>query len=99
MIDSVKNLLLAGLGAISYSQEKLKGTIDDLIAKGELTREQGEKVVADWVERGRDEKDQWSERFQDEVRRIVEKVGAVSRQDFDALRARVAELEKKLTRH
>lgn len=97
MIDSVKNLLLAGLGAISYSQEKLKGTIDDLIAKGELTREQGEKVVADWVERGRDEKDQWSERFQDEVRRIVEKVGAVSRQDFDALRARVAELEKKLT--
>lgn len=96
MIDAVKNLLLAGLGAVSYSQEKLKGTIDDLIARGELTREQGEKVVSDWVERGRDERDQLSERLHAEVTKLVERVGAVSRQEFEALRTRVAELEKRL---
>lgn len=39
--DSVKKLLLAGIGAAATTAEKSKEILDDLVEKGELTVEQG----------------------------------------------------------
>ena len=96
MIDSLKNVLLTGLGAISYSQEKLKHTVGDLITRGDLTREQGEKVINEWLERGKEDKEKVYEKVTDETHKMIEKMGLVNKSDFDALQARVEELEAKL---
>lgn len=97
MIDSLKNVLLTGLGAISYSQEKLKTTVSDLISRGDLTREQGEKVLAEWMERGKDDKEKVLDKLSGESKKMMEKMGLVSKTDFEALQARVDELEQKLS--
>ncbi|MEM7167577.1 MAG: hypothetical protein AAF581_19145 [Planctomycetota bacterium] len=96
MIDSLKNVLLTGLGAVSFSQEKLKSTVSDLISRGDLTREQGEKVLSEWLERGKEDKEKVFDKFSDESKKMIEKLGLVSKTDFEALQARVDELEKKL---
>lgn len=96
MMDSLKNLLLAGLGAVSYSQDKLRATVSDLIERGELTKEQGEQVVSEWMDRGKEEQESLSGRFQDEVQKVIEKLGLVHKDEVAALAARVEELEKKL---
>ena len=54
MLDSIKTTILAGLGAATFAQEKLKSTIDELVKKGELSREQGEKILALLVEKGKE---------------------------------------------
>ena len=39
--DSVRKLLLAGIGAVATTAEKSKDLLEDLVEKGELTVEQG----------------------------------------------------------
>ncbi len=39
--DSVRKLLLAGIGAVAATAEKSKDLLEDLVEKGELTVEQG----------------------------------------------------------
>ena len=42
--ESVKKLLLAGIGAAATTAEKSKELLDDMVEKGELTVEQGESI-------------------------------------------------------
>lgn len=39
--ESMKKVILAGIGAIAITAEKSKALIDELVEKGELTVEQG----------------------------------------------------------
>ncbi len=42
--DSMKKIILAGIGAAATTSEKTKEILDDLVAKGELTVEQGKAL-------------------------------------------------------
>lgn len=42
--DGVKSVFLAGVGAVAYGGEKGKALIDTLIAKGEMTIDQGKQM-------------------------------------------------------
>ena len=42
--DGFKNIFLAGIGAIAYTGEKGKEIIDQLVAKGEITLDQGKEL-------------------------------------------------------
>ena len=44
--DSMKKILLAGIGAAATTAEKSKEILDDLVKKGELTVEQKEAADA-----------------------------------------------------
>ena len=44
MSDAFKDIFLAGVGAVAIGAEKSKELIDQLIAKGELTVDQGEAL-------------------------------------------------------
>lgn len=39
--ESMKKIILAGIGAVAVSTEKSKDVLDELVKKGELTVEQG----------------------------------------------------------
>ncbi len=41
---SLKKLLLLGIGTAAYSYEKAMATVEDLVAKGELTVNQGKEL-------------------------------------------------------
>ena len=41
LTDSMKKIMLAGIGAVAVTAEKSKDIIDELVTKGELTVEQG----------------------------------------------------------
>lgn len=44
LTDGFKDIFLAGIGALAITGEKAKDVVDQLIAKGELTVEQGKQV-------------------------------------------------------
>ena len=39
--DNIKKVILAGIGAVAVTAEKSKDLLDEMVAKGELTVEQG----------------------------------------------------------
>lgn len=44
LTDGLKKILLAGIGAVATTAEKSSQILDDLVAKGELTVEQGKAL-------------------------------------------------------
>ena len=95
-LDPLKNLMLAAVGAVSYSQEKMSETINSLIERGQLSREQGEKVISEWVDRGKSEQENLSSKFTQEFESFIKKLPVVSRQEFEELEARVVASEARL---
>ena len=94
-MEPLKNILLAGLGVLGAGKDRVQAVVEALIDKGELTQEQGESVLQDWVERGKEEQDNVSSKISEETQKLIRKLNLVTREDYDLLAARVAELEKR----
>jgi polyhydroxyalkanoate synthesis regulator phasin len=93
MIDTIKNALLASLGLVALTQEKLKGFVDDLVKRGELTAEQGKKVFDELLKSGQTEGRVLSERIAHEVVQVLEKTPFTTRRELRLLEDRVRALE------
>jgi len=96
MIENIRNTLLAGLGAASFSKEKLQTVLDDLVRRGDLTREQGKKLLDELLEKGRSESRSAADKVAKEIARLIDKSPFVSRREFNRLVDRVRSLEVKL---
>ncbi len=96
MIDSIRNALLMGLGAVAFGQEKLRAALDELVERGEITAEQGRRLLEEFVRRGREESRTLLSEIASELSRLPEKFPFVWRQEYLRLLGRVEELEKKL---
>lgn len=93
MFDVLKKTLLASLGAIAFNKDRLKSFIDDLVARGDLSREQGKRVFDDLVRRGQEESEEISDRIYGELLSFRDLLPA-SRREVQRLEARVAALEE-----
>ena len=52
--DGFKDIFLAGVGAMAITGEKTKDLVDQLIAKGELTVEQGKQINSELKHKAED---------------------------------------------
>ncbi len=92
--DDVKRIFLAGVGAIAMTAERSSKLIDELVAKGELTFEQG-KVLNEEL------KHNIKEKIKDtlnitatEGKSVMESLKDLSKEELAAIKAKIAELEK-----
>ncbi len=93
MLDSLRTTIFASLGVITLAQEKLKSCIDDLVTKGELSREQGDRVVNVLAEKGKEGSREVSEKLSHEISALIQRTPFVSRTEFLGLESRVTALE------
>jgi polyhydroxyalkanoate synthesis regulator phasin len=94
--ETIKKGVLAGLGAIDFSIEKAKAAVEKLVDHGELSADQGRKLLDEFIERGRKDSADLSRKFDENIRKGLDHVSFVSRSSFHALEARVAALEARL---
>ena len=95
MLDTLRNAMLASLGLVAITQEKLKGFVDEWVKRGELTAEQGKKLFDELLERSQVEGRALSERVANEVVRVLEKTPVASKRDLRQLEERVKTLESR----
>jgi polyhydroxyalkanoate synthesis regulator phasin len=93
MLDTFKNALLASLGLVAMTQEKLRGAVEDLVKRGELSAEQGRKLVEELLTKGQAEGRALSERISQEVAAVLEKMPFATRKDLRGLEDRILRLE------
>jgi polyhydroxyalkanoate synthesis regulator phasin len=98
MIELVKRAMLAGVGLTVVTREKVMETLDDLVERGKLSREEAQAMTDKIVEEGREEtekaKAEASKLFND----LLHRANVVTRDQYDALAARVTALEGRLHR-
>ena len=94
MSDMFRKMSLFGIGVISLTQEKVEEFSQEMIKKGELSREEGKKLVKDILaEREKQVKD-LEDKINDRVRDTLDKSGVVMKSDVAALEKKIEKLEK-----
>lgn len=88
--DSMKKILLAGIGAAATTAEKSKEILDDLVKKGELTVEQG-KVLNEEL------KHNVKQTFKKDEQDSADVLKGMTPEQIEALKAAIANMEAKAT--
>jgi len=96
MIELFEKTLLTAVGAMTLTQKKSEELLQELRVKLNISEEEGK----DFLKKAREAVAQNQEKLQgqarEEVKKACERMGVVTVAEFDKLKKKVAQLEKKL---
>ena len=94
MFEIIRDAAKVGIGALSLSKENLKKLTDDLAEIGKLSKSEGERLFRE-MEKSRKEYHKCMTEFVDcTVKKAISQAGLASKAELNALRKKIAELEK-----
>ena len=96
MIELVKKGMLAGVGLAVVTKDKVLESLDELVEKGKLTREEAAEMSDKIVEEGRAETEKAKVEANKLFNEMLHRANVVTKDQYDALAARVTELEGRL---
>jgi len=96
MLEIFKKGLLAGLGAVVVTRDKIEEVTRRLMQEGRITREEMEKMREDLVKSGEARWEEISAHVSENVRKAMANLDIASREEFDKLKDRVLQLEKRV---
>jgi polyhydroxyalkanoate synthesis regulator phasin len=94
--ELVERLLLAGVGAVSLTAERAEALAEELADKGGLRKEEARELIDESTARWRGEAGRMGERASAALESLFAELGLVTRDDYEELELRVAQLEHRL---
>ena len=94
MFKFIKKTMLVGAGLAAMTREKIEGTIDELVKKGELSEKEGKELVDELVEKSRKYKKDLEGRVEKIVADTVKKLNIPTRDELTALKKKIERMEK-----
>ncbi|HET6422001.1 MAG TPA: phasin family protein [Geobacteraceae bacterium] len=96
MLDLFEKIFLTGVGVMSLSQKKAEELLAELREKYRMSEEEGREFLEKAQALAREGKDKIAESAEAEVKKALNSLGLVSRDEFDRLSKRVERLEELL---
>ena len=96
MIDLIKKVFLTGVGVASLTGEKIEDLAKELYEKGEMSRQEGEKFVADAKQKADESKEAMRLHIEKAVQKTLETMQLASREDITQLQNEVAKLREEV---
>ena len=93
MFELFEKVVLTGLGALSLTQKKAEEIITELKEKYKMSEEEGKAFVAKMQGMAQENRARITEMAETEVKKVIDKFGLVTREEFDHLQKRVNALE------
>lgn len=93
MMDTLKNTLLAGLGAATYTKDKVEEVFKDLVEKGKVTKEEADSYLGKLTNEGKESFDKVSRDLNNMLQDMMRKGPLATASDLKALEKRVQALE------
>ncbi len=94
MSNIINKAILAGLGALSLTREKVEEVVDDLVKRGEISLDEKQGVLTDLIKAAEKRKDEAQEFIRKEVQKVLEALDIPTRQEVNALREEIEQLRK-----
>jgi polyhydroxyalkanoate synthesis regulator phasin len=94
--ELVERLFLAGVGAVWLTAERADALADELAEKGGLRKEEARELVREATARWRGEAGRMGERASVALGGLFDELGLVTKDDYEELELRVAQLEHRL---
>jgi polyhydroxyalkanoate synthesis regulator phasin len=94
--NGVEQLLLAALGAMSLTAERVEELAESLADRGGMRRDEARSAIDDLMRRWRGDATRATERAGAGMHGVLRELGLVLRSEFEELELRVAQLEHRL---
>jgi polyhydroxyalkanoate synthesis regulator phasin len=96
-MDIIKKAMLLGLGLFSLTKEKAEEFVDDLIKRGEVTREERFKVVDKLLEQAEKQERELVGKISETVQKVITDIGLPTKKELDEISKRLEEIEKRVS--
>jgi polyhydroxyalkanoate synthesis regulator phasin len=94
MLETVRKMVLAGLGTLELTEDRLQAVLRDLTARGELTEQEARALGERWMQRLAARREELQREAREAIQRALRGLDVATRRDLEALAARVAALER-----
>jgi polyhydroxyalkanoate synthesis regulator phasin len=92
VMDIFEKAFLLGVGAFSLTKDKVDETVNDLVERGRISRDEGRTLVEEMGDRGEKERSAFTGFIRDEMRKAFERADLATKQDIARLEAEIAVL-------
>lgn len=96
MIELFEKTVLTAVGAMTLTQKKAEDLIEELRDKLDISEEEGKAFLEKVQEAVNKNREKMQEQAREEVKKACERMGVVTKDEFDKLKKKVASLERKL---
>ncbi len=96
MKDLIERTVLLGVGAVSITKDKIEALVGEFVKRGELTKEEGQKLVEEATDRALVEGALLKDRATDSYQDALETMGIATTDSVEELERRIAVLEAKV---
>ncbi|WP_440944998.1 phasin family protein [Methanosarcina sp. T3] len=96
MRESVRKLGLIGAGLWAMTEERVNELVKDLVDKGDISKEEGKKVVQDVLEESRKQRVDLEKKISDKMQEAISKADVFTRKDMHELESRLEVLEDEI---
>ncbi len=97
MEDLFKKTVSFGIGLFDYTKEKVEKLVEEMVKRGEVSKQDTTKTVEELWEKASKEQSAFWNKVKTNIKNIIEEMAMPSKSDFKALEERVAALEKRVS--
>ncbi len=90
----LKNITESGLAILAVAKEKIEKAVEELMERGNMSNEEGSRIVGNFKEEAEKAKDTFERKAKDITEIILSKLDVPSSKDFKKLKKKVSKLEK-----
>jgi polyhydroxyalkanoate synthesis regulator phasin len=98
MRESVRKLGLIGAGLWAVTEDKINDLVKDLVDKGDISKEEGKKVLQDVLEESKKQKIDLEKKISEKLQDSISKADIFTRKDMHELESRIEILEDEIQR-
>jgi len=96
-MNTLRKIGLFGIGIVALTQEKLEEFMQEMVKKGEMTREEGKMFVATVLLEKDTQRRDIEEKISNKIKDAIGTSGVATKKDILALENRLEILEKNIT--
>jgi polyhydroxyalkanoate synthesis regulator phasin len=93
MFEQLRRLAMIGIGGTALAVDKVAEYVDELVAQGKLTVDEGKKLTEELI---RNKKKDTTDEEREEIEEILLDMNLAQRKDIEALENRIIQLESDL---
>ena len=96
MLELIRKGLMASIGAVVLTTEKIQEAVKKLVEEGKISTEEGEKLAQELVKSGERQWDEFTAKMADTSKKWSEGMEYVKRKELDELKERLDKVEQRL---
>ena len=96
LFETVRKVLLAGIGVVALAQEEIEDLVDKLVERGEIAERDGRKLIRDLKEKRLHKGKAVEDDLDRRIEQVLHGMNIPTKDDIEALSVRIAKLTEKV---